>query len=298
MNSNDIKEMKKLNVLCLVLATSIGLACSQSKKEPIVLESPKGKEIVKPSKPEDGKKDEEKKKEEEKKDSKESNRRKEGFYMLKSIEEYKGSKLVDKLTFAYDSESCLENISFTDGITLKFSYKLVNDQLSTIEVHSSKEDEVSSMILQLKGDKASALKGDKLSYANFIYDNKHLKSYIRKNGVDNAETYEYLWNEDGNLAIRQGSFNTAYFYQEVKNKVYPDLNFILNAGNTEAYLTNYMCKRSKHFLSSKISKVGGVRREERYAYKFNEQTRPIEVRITTLQNEQDLGTQIFKLSYF
>ncbi len=287
--------MKRLNVLCLAVLVSISFACTQGKKEPVIPSNAKGKVIRKPK---GGTTNNEQQKEEERKnqEGREGNLTKEGFYMLKAIEEYKGNKLIDKLSFSYNSEARLERIA-SESLALNFSYHLVNDKLTKVEVHSSREEDMVSVILQFRDAKVSSLKEAEFSYANFVYEAKLLKSVVRKSKGDNAEIYEFSWNDEGNLRLKEGSFNVDYFYQEVKNKVYPDLNFILNSGDTEAYLTDYMLKRSKDFLSSKISKAGGIKREERYAYKFDELLRPIEVKITTLQGGKDLGTQTFKLSY-
>ncbi len=291
--------MKRLNVLYLVLVTSIAFACSEGKKEPLTPSDHKEKKMSMPDKSQEDKQNDKDngEKQEEPLPSKKENQMKEGFYMLKTIREYQGAKLMDELNFSYDAEAHLERVS-SQSLSLHFTYSLLNEALSKVEVHSSKEDELASLTLKLKDGKASSLMSAQLSYANFSYEHKHLKSYVRKAKGDKSETYTYAWTQEGNLSVRAGSFNVEYAYQDAVNKVYPDLNFILNAGETEAYLTDYMLQRSQNLLSSKLSKAGGLKTEERYAYTFDEQGRPIEVRITTIQGETDLGTKTFKLSYF
>ncbi len=279
--------MRKLNVLYFVLAIAIGFACTRDKNEPVTPPIPNGKGIVKPSKPNEGKK------KEEKKDTKQSNQTKEGFYMLKTIEEYKGAILVEEVSFTYEDTRLKTMVS--NDVTLNFTYSFINDKVSKVEVKSSKEDLMSSAVLELKDERASSLKVSQVSYANFLYEHNNLKSVVCKDNNMPSVTYNYTWYKEGDLKLIElyGS-NIEYFYEEQENKVYPNLNFILNTVATEDYLTEYLGKRSKHLLKTekKASKD-----EEHYSYKFDDLGRPTEIILTTSQGGKELPSRIYKLSY-
>ncbi len=223
--------------------------------------------------------------------------------LIKSIETFSGKRLQEKQVFIYNKETLLlDSVLFEKSKEiLSFNYVWLNDKLSKVELKTQIVDETNLLKLKFINERVSSMteRKESLNLLDFSYEDNKLKSLLLKRPKHNVEKLTYQWDEFGNMKIEEEedlSYHNAYTDKE--NKVYPDLNFILNTAKEEDYFSDWMMKRSTNYISQQsILYSFGLRKEYRYSYSFDKYNRPVEVRMDIFQDNKDLGSYLFKITY-